>query len=211
LLLAQADQTNPATTESSRIQGTQTQTQRASQAGQGQLVDVSQIHDKKVTDAGGGEIGKLERVLIDSKSGRARYAVVQVDKSWNLNDPEVIVPWGAMEIRKLGAENYQVILDVTKEKLLKAPRFDVSKLDQLGNRQVATPIYTYWAVIWVDDPEGSSPRRQTASDRGSQPGASGTSSTTPTSPAGSSATGTTTQPAGQPDQKATTNPPKSDQ
>jgi sporulation protein YlmC with PRC-barrel domain len=125
-----------------------------------QLFDSSHIENKKVTDKDGKNLGKLERLLIDSKTGRVRFVVVQVDKEWSLNDPEVIIPWGTLQMSRLGDKEYALKIDATRDKLMNAPQFNKALVHQLSTRESGQPIYAYWGVTWQDESSSSTARSE---------------------------------------------------
>jgi sporulation protein YlmC with PRC-barrel domain len=163
-----------------------------------QLFDSSIVANTKITDKSGKHLGKVERLLIDSQSGRVRFVVVQVDKEWSLNDPEVIIPWGSLMIAPQGDKAYTVQIDATRDKLLNAPHFDKALVQQLTTRESGQPIYSYWGVTWQDDSSsgtaraGSTSSPLDTSSSTNSPTSSSSPSAAPTSP---SSTATTSEPA----------------
>ena len=146
----------------------------------GKLVDAAKLDGTEVYDFHGTKLGDIQQILIDPNAGRIRYGVLQVDKSWNWNDPEVAVPWGSFVVKRGGDNSVKLSLDANKEKLEKAPRFKSGDADRLYGRDASQPIYTYWSIIWMDDPQRSD--STTGQDRNSsgatsaQPGSSGKAS-----------------------------------
>jgi sporulation protein YlmC with PRC-barrel domain len=116
-----------------------------------QLFDSSVIENTKVTDKDGKHLGKVERLLIDSLTGRVRFVVVEVDKEWSLNNPDVIIPWGTLQIAPQGEKNYTVRIDATRDKLLNAPHFDKALTQQLTTGESGEHIYSYWGVTWREE------------------------------------------------------------
>jgi len=162
-----------------------------------QLFDSSVIENKKITDSSGKNLGKLERLLIDSKSGQVRFAVVQVDKEWSLNDPEVIIPWRTLQISGAAEKDLALKIDADRDKLMNAPHFDKMLVHQLNTREAGQPIYTYWGVTWEDMPASSTSGTAStpASSNPSGTSASSSTSTTSTTP---SPTSTTSSPSSSP-------------
>jgi len=161
------------------------------------LFDSSLAENKKIMDQDGKDLGKLEKLLIDAESGRVRFAVVQVDKEWSLNDPEVIIPWSTLQISRIGEKDLALKIDTTRDKLMNAPHFDKKLVHQLNTQQAAQPIYSYWGATWRDDSvpgtaaSGTPQTGSTAS--GTSQGNSSTSSTSSTStttPSGASSSAT---------------------
>jgi sporulation protein YlmC with PRC-barrel domain len=158
------------------------------------LFDSSLIENKKVMDQDGKDMGKLERLLIDSDSGRVRFIIVQVDKEWSLNDPEVIIPWGTLQISRIGDKDYALKIDATRDKLMNAPRFDKKLVHQLTTREAGQPIYTYWGATWHDDvtmAKTGNPAAPSATPAADLTSPSTSSSPTATSPSSSQQNTTT--------------------
>lgn len=134
--------------------------QSASNSG---LTDLATFEDKMVTDLQGNTIGDVEEILVDSRSGRVRYIVVEVDKAWNWNDPQVAVPFGAFQIEQMGDIDVSLKLDTTKERLAESPKFQEGDAQRLSDRTQSEPYYTFWSVVWYDDAETSSDTSSNAS------------------------------------------------
>jgi sporulation protein YlmC with PRC-barrel domain len=161
------------------------------------LFDSSMIENKKIMDQDGKDLGKLEKLLIDAESARVRFAVVQVDKEWSLNDPEVIIPFSTLQISRIGDKDYALKIDTTRDKLMGAPHFDKKLVHQLNTPAAAHPIYSYWGATWLDDhgsattssSTGTSSTGETTSP--SSTGTSSTASPTSSSTLGATSSGTT--------------------
>lgn len=131
---------------------------RSSQTNPG-LVDASVLEGRTVKNPQGEELGEIERLLVDPRSGRVRYAVIEVDKAWQWNDPKVEVPFQSLQVTGQGDEP-TIVLDTTKERLEKAPRFRDDNMQAMsGAREASDTIYRYWSILWFEDP---TPANQTA-------------------------------------------------
>lgn len=65
---------------------------------------------------------------------------------------KVAVPWDAIQLEKNKAgEAPAYALDVSKQKLDNAPKFDASKLSDLYAKANALPIFEYYLIIYYDD------------------------------------------------------------
>jgi len=166
-----------------------------------ELFDSSVIENKKITDSSGKDLGKLERLLIDAKSGQVRFVIVQVDKEWSLNDPEVILPWRALQIARSGDKEYALKIDATRDKLMNAPHFDKALVHQLSTREAGQPIYSYWGVTWDEMPGSTAstvttatPSTTTSSDFSSSNTSTNTGTSSLPGSTSSSATSTSSLP-----------------
>lgn len=90
--------------------------------------------DVSATD---GDIGEIEDFIVDDENWHIRYAVVDTRK-W-LPGKKVIVPLDA--IQHIREEDSKVTVDMTKEKIKDAPKFDPS---EPINRRYEEVIYDYY-------------------------------------------------------------------
>jgi len=168
------------------------------------LFDSSLAENKKIMDQDGKDLGKLEKLLIDAESGRVRFAVVQVDKAWSLNDPEVIIPWSTLQISRIGEKDLALKIDTTRDKLMNAPHFDKKLVHQLNTPQAAQPIYSYWGATWRDDSAAGTANRGTPQTQGTASGKSPANSSTSSTSTPSTGTPSATSSSPTPPTPATT-------
>jgi sporulation protein YlmC with PRC-barrel domain len=114
------------------------------------FVDAANLSGQDVFDFHGKKLGDVKQVLLDTATGSARYAIIQIDKEWSLKNPEIAVPWSAMKITKKGEKQTEFALDTTKEKLDGAPRFNADNLDLLFDKATGAPFYQYWQATWPE-------------------------------------------------------------
>ncbi len=143
------------------------------------LIDASKLDGTAVYDFHGTKLGDIQQVLIDPQSGRIRYGVVEVDKTWNWNDPQIAVPWGAFVVKKGDDKKPKLSIDATKDKLEKAPKYKVGDADRLFEKQASAPVYSYWSIYWWDEPMPASTDKSSSSNTTDKAGTdkSGTATT----------------------------------
>ena len=98
------------------------------------------------------DIGTIDDLVVNPDTGHVRFAVLGVGGFLGLDETKVVVPWGAISLKKNApgsAPSY--VIDATKDKLEKAPRFDASKLGDLYARAHAQPIFDYYDIIFFED------------------------------------------------------------
>jgi sporulation protein YlmC with PRC-barrel domain len=116
------------------------------------LFAASEIKGTKVTNFQNQEIGDIDEVLIEPDMGEVRFAVLGVGGFLGLGSTKVAVPWHAFRIvNERGRMKY--LLDATKERLEKAPRVEGKNYERLYPAETAEPIFLYWDVEWVAQPE----------------------------------------------------------
>lgn len=149
----------------------------------------SKITGSHVKNLQNQDIGTIDNLIVNPDTGRLRFAVLSVGGFLGMGDTNVVVPWTALTVEKPTSGNSPVyVLDTTKEKLEKAPRFDASKLADLYNRVTAEPIFTYYDIIWFPDVSTAEEKSAKSNkDKSAEAKAAHTPSATPTaSPAASS-------------------------
>ena len=115
------------------------------------LLAASEIKGAKVKNFQNQEVGDIDELLIDPETGQVRFSVLSVGGFLGLGSTRVAVPWAAFEIvTERGKTAYR--LDVTKERLEKAPRVEGKNYERLFPADAAEPIYVFWDVEWVATP-----------------------------------------------------------
>ena len=100
----------------------------------------------------GQDIGTIKDLVVNPDTGHIRVAVLSVGGFLGMGDTEVIAPWGAVGLEKNApGKEPSYVINATKDKLEKAPRFDASKLTQLYTKTMAQPIFDYYEIVYFDD------------------------------------------------------------
>jgi sporulation protein YlmC with PRC-barrel domain len=102
----------------------------------------SAIIGQNVRDAEGKNIGKIEDLMVDS-NGRVSFAILSFGGFLGIGDKLYAVPWTAMRFDRDGRDVKAVILDVTKERLERAPSFARDRWPD-GDRQWGEESRRYW-------------------------------------------------------------------
>lgn len=90
------------------------------------LVSEDKLIGTDVVDATGKQIGEIEDVVIDLKSGQARFALMEFDKSWSPVDKLYAFQMSEFKPAK---ENGKLMLETRKEALENLPSVDKKALD----------------------------------------------------------------------------------
>jgi len=105
------------------------------------LTRTSAIVGISVKDASDKEAGKIEDLLMDSR-GQVVYAVVSFGGIMGIGDKLFAVPWSAVVVDR---ENKTAYLDVTKERLERAPSFPKDKWPDSNDREWGSGVRTTWS------------------------------------------------------------------
>ncbi len=112
----------------------------------------SEIGDAAIFNKRGDEIASIDDLVIDSDNGRIRFAVVGVGGFLGMGETKVIVPWNAFQ-RHIhqddGDMHMHYTLDVSREQLEKAPRFDRDRLNEFYSREMSEPVFRHYHVTYV--------------------------------------------------------------
>jgi sporulation protein YlmC with PRC-barrel domain len=89
------------------------------------VLSVSTLLGDKVTNAKGEDLGTVEEIMLELKTGRVAYVVLSFGRvNWMPNNKLFAVPWGSFSISH---HDKKFILNVSKETLKSAPGFDRDK------------------------------------------------------------------------------------
>jgi sporulation protein YlmC with PRC-barrel domain len=118
------------------------------------VMDAGSLTGDEVANAAGDDLGKIEAIMLDVKSGRIAYAVLSFGGFLGLGSKLFAIPWPALT---LDAAQKRFVLDVSRERLESAPGFDKDHWPSMADRAWATGIHEYYDIepYW-DDPLSAS-------------------------------------------------------
>lgn len=92
----------------------------------GNTVRVSQLIGADIENPQGEEVGEVSDIVLDSAGGKVRYAAVTYGGFMGIGDKLFAVPWEAFKCvqDEDDANEYNLVLDVTPEKMKGATGFD---------------------------------------------------------------------------------------
>lgn len=107
------------------------------------LIRGSTLVGKDVNGADGKDIGEIEDVVVSTSNGDVRYAVVEFDKAWSVDDKYFTFPLRAF---KMGASvKDDLVLNVTRDSIARVPGFDKKKWPNLNDANWNSQIDRYGA------------------------------------------------------------------
>ncbi len=93
------------------------------------------------------ELGTINELIVDKTKGNVRFAVVGVGGFLGMGETDVMVPWTAFQCRpEQNGDGMTYLLNVTREQIEKAPRFDSDDFDQFYPREMSEPIFRHYGV-----------------------------------------------------------------
>ncbi len=97
----------------------------------------SELIGKDVNDRNGKDVGEIDDLVVNMGNGRVHYAVLEFDKSWNLNDKLLAVPLSAFSYKN-GRKD--LVMNVDKAKLDAKLAFDKNRWPDLNDPKYIVDI-----------------------------------------------------------------------
>jgi len=107
------------------------------------LVRASELLGKDIKNREGKDMGDISELALDLRSGRAAYAIISFGGFLGIGDKLVAVPF---QVLQPSADGKYMVLDVPKEKLEKAPRFDKKEWPDMDDEKWGREIHTFYGV-----------------------------------------------------------------
>ena len=97
-----------------------------------------------VISPAGDELGKIEAIMLDVRAGRIAYAVLSFGGFLGVGEKLFAIPWSALTL-DTRAKNF--MLDVSKQKLERAPGFDKDHWPSMADPRWAAELHGYYDVV----------------------------------------------------------------
>ena len=109
-----------------------------------EVMAAGSLTGEKVTTPTGEDLGKIEAIMLDVRSGRIAYAVLSFGGFLGVGDKLFAIPWSALT---LDTRTKTFILDVSKEKLERAPGFDKGHWPSMADPRWAAELHGYYDIV----------------------------------------------------------------
>ena len=110
---------------------------------QRRTLSASSLTGDKVVNPRDEHLGKIEDLMIDLSTGRIAYAVLSFGGFLGMGDKLFALPWSALRVDQ---DNKQIVLDVDKSRLERAPGFDKDRWPDMSDTTWGTEIHQYYGV-----------------------------------------------------------------
>ncbi len=87
------------------------------------------------------DLGKIEDIMLDLRSGRILYAVLSFGGFWGMGTKLFAIPWDAMSYSE---EKDRIILNVTRDRLQDAPGFDRDNWPRRPDESFMSGLYQHY-------------------------------------------------------------------
>ena len=99
------------------------------------------LQGNEVINLEGDKLGTIDEIMLDVPMGRIAYAVLSSGGFLGVGDKLFAIPWNALT---LDTDNKCFLLDVSKERLEKAPGFDKDHWPSLADQTWAASVHMYY-------------------------------------------------------------------
>lgn len=106
-------------------------------------LSVSTLMNEPVYNMQREKIGKIEDYMLDLDRGCVEYAVLSFGGFLGIGEKLFAIPWQSMT---LDTENHAWMVDVSEERLDRAPGFDRDHWPDMGEASYRDSISSFWAV-----------------------------------------------------------------
>jgi sporulation protein YlmC with PRC-barrel domain len=107
----------------------------------GLVLSGTSLKGDRVVNYKGEDLGKIEEIMIDLDRGRVAYAVLSFGGFLGLGDKLFAIPWQAITVDTV---KKQLILNVDKALLEKAPGFDKENWPDMADLSLGSTLYGYY-------------------------------------------------------------------
>lgn len=108
------------------------------------VVKSENIIDVEVKNTAKEDLGKIEEIVIDKRSGNVCYLVLSFGGILGMGDKLFAIPWNAINYDK---KEECFILNADKERLKNAPGFDKNNWPNMADEQWAQSIRNYYPPV----------------------------------------------------------------
>ena len=105
------------------------------------ILTASSIIGDRVENRKGESLGKIKDIMLNIRQGSIEYIVLEYGGFLGLGEKLFAIPFNRLE---LDAANQLFLLDLSKEKLEKAPGFDKDHWPETNNHEYYNDVSTYW-------------------------------------------------------------------
>ena len=106
-----------------------------------QLMRASKLIGKDVDDRAGKKAGEINDLVVNLGTGRVRYAVLEFDKAWSLNDKLVALPMRAFTVPR--DSDKDLVVNVSRERISQAHTFDKNNWPDLASSKYRHDMDSY--------------------------------------------------------------------
>jgi hypothetical protein len=105
------------------------------------VLSAGTLKGDRVRNPAGDDLGKIEDIMLDVRSGRVAYAVLTFGGFLGMGNKLFAIPWQALTLNE---RDHEFILDVDKGVLENAPGFDKDNWPDMADPDWGKQMYNYY-------------------------------------------------------------------
>ena len=109
----------------------------------GRTLCASDLQDIDVVNAKNEDIGTVEDLVIDRRTGRVDYAILSMGGFLGMGEKRHAVPFQALQS---DPKNDRFVLDTPKDRLEKAPAFDPNDRPDFADEEWSRSVNRHWGT-----------------------------------------------------------------
>ena len=113
------------------------------------VLSAGTIVGDRVKNVAGDDLGIIDELMIDTRSGRVAYAVLSFGGFLGIGNKLFAIPWNALRMNPM---DRTFVLDAGREQLENAPGFDKDNWPDMADERWGAGIHAYYGVspYWDD-------------------------------------------------------------
>lgn len=108
------------------------------------LIASNRVEGTAVYNREGEKLGRIEKFMVDKKSGQAEYAVLSFGGLFGMGDNHYPLPWNVLEY---AIDQGGYVVDLDKERMKAGPSFKADE-DPEFDRDYDRRVHDYYGVIY---------------------------------------------------------------
>lgn len=120
-------------------------TDTATDTGTHRLIASNRVEGTAVYNREGEKLGRIEKFMVDKKSGQAEYAVLSFGGLFGMGDNHYPLPWNVLEY---AIDQGGYVVDLDKERMKAGPSFKAGE-DPEFDRDYDRRVHDYYGVIYT--------------------------------------------------------------
>lgn len=103
------------------------------------LMEAKRLVGTKVRTADGRDLGEIDELMIDPKSGRVSQVVIGLGGFAGIGERKVVVPWSSVKMARDSGDRQAMVASIDQATLDKAPRFEGTDRGDRDRPPAASP------------------------------------------------------------------------
>ena len=123
----------------------ETTTERTTQDSPRRLIASDRVEGTAVFNKAGEKLGRIERFMVDKRSGRSEYAIMSFGGLFGMGHDHYPLPWNVLDY---DPDKGGYVVDLDREKLKSGPSFRAGEEPDF-DRDFDRRVFDYYGVVYT--------------------------------------------------------------